>query len=182
MRAAMKRKADDEFKEFLGEPLNEFTISEEGISEYEKLTKIITNVNKNILYGSYEAEYRRQLAKELIASGYKVKEEVTYHQYTSENSSRPRADLEICNENGECVVELKLGRRRQDFLQLAEYILVSGLPVGYLVIFYKNRIELYTLLHMNEKLYCYFKGHLYLLPLELLTHREETSHNAPQPS
>jgi hypothetical protein len=91
-----------------------------------------------------------------------VKEEVTY----SEGLHSVRADLSIKNENGECVVELKLSRRRQDFLQIAEYILLSELQVGYLVVFLKNTIELYTLLHINQKLYCFFKNHLYLLPIQ----------------
>ena len=169
MMAAMKKKADAEFKEFLGESLNSFTLSKEGIDEYNTLSKIALTVTQSIIYGEREAVYRSEFAKKLREVGYDVKEEVTYYQETPTSLYRPRADLCISNENGECVVELKLARRRQDFLQLAEYILLSELQVGHLVVFLRNRVELYTLLHISDKIYCFFKNHLYLLPLQLLS-------------
>jgi len=77
----------------------------------------------------------------------------------------PRVDLWFSNENGGCVGELKLARRRYDFLQLADYLVASNNPVGYLIVFLKNKVNLYTLLQIDTRLYCYHNHLLFLLPI-----------------
>jgi len=83
----MKKKSDEEFKEFLGEPLNDFTLSEEGKKEYDKILELATIVNTNILYGSREQVYREALAKILKENAYEVKEEYTYYQEIDEGAA-----------------------------------------------------------------------------------------------
>jgi GxxExxY protein len=163
-----KKKTDEEFREFLGESLDHFTLSKEGIEEYNTLLEVANNVNKEILYGSREIVYRQEMAKQLKVREYHVREEQTFYQEVNGTQHRPRADLLIKNKNGECTVEIKLARRKSDLLQAAEYIVASNLNVGYLICFQKRSVDLYVLLRVDESLYTYTKGSLYLLPVELV--------------
>jgi GxxExxY protein len=163
-----RKKVEQEFKNFFGEPIQNFTINEEGIQDYKCIQEICNNVNLEILYGSMEYEYRQRLAERLREKNFEVKEECTYRQEISGIQYRPRADLEIKNENGEFVVEIKLARRINNFFQLAEYLVAANLPIGYLICFLKNKVEVFMLLriHDNDKLYCYHSSGFYMLPLE----------------
>lgn len=162
------KKDEEEFRDFLGEPLGGFTISEEGLEEYRSLYSVCSELNKDILYGSKEIEYRKELSRRLRDLEYNVIEEHTYYQDISGSLYCPRVDLSVRNKNGEYVIELKIDKRMKYFLQVAEYIVASELDVGYLICFLKTRVEVFMILRISDKLYCYTNGNLYLLPLELL--------------
>lgn len=79
-------------------------------------------------FSAKELIFRREVVVDLIYKGAKV--------------GKRRFDFVVLTPDGQIVIEIKVGQRllRQDFQQIHEYLKMSGLKLGLLILFSSTRV------------------------------------------
>ena len=103
-----------------------------------------TEVHRSLGPGFEEVIYQRALAKELIVHDLELEREVWIDVlYKGEKIGKKRVDFVVGDQSGDVMVEIKAKKQFEDVdvVQTLSYLKASGYPVGLLVNFGGQRIE-----------------------------------------
>ena len=142
------KKKREEFKEYIGEELEGYEVSKEEKEYYGRIREIVETTFNTVPAGSYEAEYRKTMSKELSKRGMKVREELT-QVIEGERGYTKLVRLDICDESiseEKVIFELKKRSVKSAVKQIVSYIRELDCVIGFLVSYREKDYELYMFL------------------------------------
>ena len=142
------KKCEREYKEYLGDMLEDQKVEEEVVEYYKDMERIAKEVNESAGKDKYEWVYQEWM--EYILEDYGMKVVIEKEERIEENETEKcKVRLDVYIENKEIIIEIKTHGNKKGIEQLKKYMKLLKKQTGFLVQYVKGKVSVLMIYENN---------------------------------